>query len=198
MCVMSGCRKAFVFSLDAFIALSLILITIHSLLMLISTPKGYYTSFEQAYDLAKDSLIVLEHANYSGGQSYLDKIGACYVDAGSMDGDIIDIMHDHVDPLIPEQFGYRFDYYNTETEKWGMIYDTKNDSESTHNNETRKLRATAQTLAIGYVEGDEPKPGADFFGYMHCDGTMTVCEPPLSNYEAGDAYVGLIRITVYI
>ena len=202
MCVMLGFRKAFVFSLDAFIALSLILITIHALLMLVSMPKGYYTSFEQAYDLAKDTLAVLEHANYSESQSYLDYIDSRYIHGGPMDGNVVDLMRAHVDPLIPEQFGYRFDYKNITSGQWEMIYDTKDDinhpSEHKHNNETRKLGATAQSLAIGYMENGKPGPRDNPFGYICCTGNSTVCDPVTSNYNAGEVYMGLIRITVYI
>jgi hypothetical protein len=197
---MLGFRKAFVFSLDAFIALSLILITIHALLMLVSMPKGYYTSFEQAYDLAKDTLAVLEHANYSESQSYLDYISSRYIHGGSMDGNVVDVMRVHVDPLIPEQFGYRFDYKNITSGQWEMIYDTKNDinhpSEHKHNNETRKLGATAQSLAVGYSVS--PDIGQSPYRYICCGGGNTVCNVTTSNYNAGDVYMGLIRITVYI
>lgn len=214
-----GFRKAFVFSLDAFIALSLILITIHALLMMISMPKGYYTSFEQAYDLAKDTLRSLGNVNYTaaggGGygtmgvcstdQTYLDCIASLYLDDKKIgttpweDSRITtDVMQEHVDPLIPNQFGYRFDFYNMTSKEWSEIYDTKDDNskDPKRNNETRKLSASAQTLAVGYSV--PINIGEDLYGYVCCGGGLNVCNTTISTYDPGEVYMGLIRMTVYI
>ncbi len=179
-------RKAFIFSLDAFVALSVILVTIYALFALVSTPKPYYTSFEQTYDFARDTLIALEHSEDATFGNALSSIAS---------GDNYYI-HFYVDPVIPNQYGYRFEFYNTTSEEWRVIYDTATDPDTMHNKEYRKLKASAQTIVFSDVPGS---PASDNpFGYLSCSGDMTPCDMPDSFFDEGDSAVGIIRMTVYI
>ena len=47
--------RGFVFSLDAFVAFVLIMITVNLLIFTIGTPKPYYTELESAHILAHDT-----------------------------------------------------------------------------------------------------------------------------------------------
>ena len=51
--------RGFIFSLDAFVAFVLTMLTIGLLIFTISTPKAFYPSLEQAHVLAHDTLFAL-------------------------------------------------------------------------------------------------------------------------------------------
>jgi len=184
-------RKAFIFSLDAFVALSVILVTIYALFALVSTPKPYYTSFEQTYDFARDTLIALEHSNDRVYGNMLSKIALSH--------DRQTIM-DYVDPVIPTQYGYRFEFYNaTNTEHpWTTIYDTATDNlpDQLHNKEYRKMKASAQTIVFSNVPGSPSDENP--FGYISCHNDSTPCDMPPMLFDEGDRAIGIIRLTVYI
>ena len=180
-------RKAFIFSLDAFVALSVILVTIYALFALVSTPKPYYTSFEQTYDFSRDTLIALEHSDDAQYGNMLSAVAAGRESTIEL----------YVDPAIPKQYGYRFEFYNTTSEEWHVIYDTATDSaDPLRNREYRKMKASAQTIVFSDVPGSPSDE--NLFGYISCDGDATPCDMPEPLFDPGDSAIGIIRLTVYI
>ncbi|MFA5106328.1 MAG: hypothetical protein WC506_05205 [Candidatus Micrarchaeia archaeon] len=198
-----GNAKGFIFSLDSFIALSLVLVSIYSLFVLVSVPKTFYNSHLQAYDLARDSLNSLGNLQYNStspseqgysdkGYSYLERIG---INMGIGQYSSGNITKQALDPIIPVQYGYRLDAYSISQSKWVTIYDTANDTTTQHNRVYRKLSATAQSLAAGYRTPPSPT------GLPDCGKVQNqfICASnPGIIFEEGDVFVSVIRLTVYI
>lgn len=200
-------RKAFVFSLDSFMAFSLVLITIYSLLVMVNLPKGYYSTLEQSYDLAKDTLTVLEHSKYptSGtGETYMQRLHHAYAQSGTAD---MGIARDTVGAIIPVQWGYIIEYSSGDTPGvWSTVYDTRNDlsSQNHHSNvKFRKVQSSATTIVSSYKK--TPNTGTSPYCYLTLIGLpagQTTCDTPCdvlntTSNDAGDSDIGLIRITVF-
>ncbi|MDD2655689.1 MAG: hypothetical protein PHQ80_03410 [Candidatus ainarchaeum sp.] len=190
------CRRAFVFSLDSFVAFTLIVAALYTLVFFSTVPSAYYSALTQANYLAKDSLVALATTTYGGedssGQTYLDLIlsrgaGPARLYAGEM---------------IPDQFGYKLeiaDYAEGGEEDWTVIYSTATDDDpllNTHKREYHKLKATAQALYLVVLK--ERDIGESPYGYITCYGDSTVCDLPLPyEYEAGDVALKLVKLTVF-
>lgn len=196
-------KKGFIFSIDAFISFTIILVLIHSLVFIATIPSSYYSSLMQANYLAQDSLDALANANMSkmyglpGDETVLE-----YLMKNRQDEDVI---RGHIGALIPVQYGYRLELWNSSTNSWTEIYDTKNYSisDDPHNKLYRKLKVSAYSLSLGT---DIERGGKDSpFCYITCNSTKygnygncpTQCDKPKSLYEKGSAILGLLRLTVY-
>ncbi len=199
--------RGFIFSLDSFIALSLILVSIYSLFVMVSVPKTFYNSHMQAYDIARDSLNSLGNLDYASaadpdygnkGFSYLERIGINkYYGTSTNPLNSANIAKTALDPIIPLQYGYKIEVYDIQHSppQWVTIYDTANDTSTQHNRNYRKLSATAQALAAGYR--DAPKPGS-FVGCGTVQSDFICAANPGIVFEEGDVFVSVIRLTVYI
>ncbi len=205
-------QRGFIFSLDSFIALSLILVSIYSLFILVSVPKTFYNSHLQAYDIARDSINSLGNLEYVTtnlkykGLSYLERIAintqpGVYASPESSGY----ITKDALDPVIPLQYGYKVEAYDIKNSRWDTIYDTANDTTTQHNRNYRKLSATAQSLVAGYKAVPTPSGLADCgsaqSGIDQKDlvGDNFICDPnPNIAFKEGDVFVSVVRITVYI
>ncbi len=206
--------KAFIFSLDSFVAFILTVAALYSLLFFSTVPSAYYSSLMQANYLAKDTLLTLATTQCTAnedckGMTYLDYIldrlkngesqaAREYIGRG--------ISSTSKDSLIPEQFGYKIevlrsdgtwsnssDFALTEDVPYAY-YDTKLDPESANKKEYNKLKAAAHILFFDYSKGSEPK---DPYKYITCTGNQTICDVPHSEYEFGNANMQVVRFTVY-
>ena len=220
-----GTRKAFVFSLDSFVAFVLTVAALYSLLFFATVPSAYYSSLMQADYLAKDTLLALATTVVGEndlicdeGQTYLACVIEDDVAARNYIGSDIALGEYHRSALVPSQFGYKLevmeydeleggeiDYYDGE---WAEVYNTATDSDSANKKQYHKLKAAAHALYIGY---DSPPEGADSspLKYMTCSGDYTICEWPEpfvyypeydhpSNWAIiGDADAYVVRLTVY-
>lgn len=203
--------KAFIFSIDAFVAFTLVLVVLHSLVFLASIPSSYYGAMQQANYLARDTLNALVAANSSSianavsvpddhlaAKTLLDQIVGLSTPAGSANG----LINLTIGAQIPDQYGYSLELWDSGTQNWSTIYDTADHPEDSHNKAYAKLKSTAYAIYFGYVDSGRyanPTP----FCYMTCNGgdyglcDKTLCDEPKSLYKAGDAALGLVRMTVY-
>jgi hypothetical protein len=186
-------RQAFIFSLDAFVAFTLIMLTINSLIASVSMPRGYYASLEQAYDSAKDTMQSLSKTTDSpSNPSYLEQIASSSGSAGPL-------IRRTADKMIPQQFGYRFEKYYLGQRTTNILYDSAWAPPADARNHTyTKLKVSYDTLVTSY--GVHPNPGASPWCYLHCgDGSCdrVPCDPPIMNFSAGEMQISVIRLTVY-
>ncbi|MEW5996230.1 MAG: hypothetical protein AB1657_01400 [Candidatus Micrarchaeota archaeon] len=183
-----GSRKAFIFSLDSFVAFTLTVAAIYTLIFFSTVPSAYYSSLMQANYLAKDTLLALATTSFDEEQAYLDYI------IGELPENRAPARK-YAGALIPAQFGYRLETWDEEAGSWTLMYDTADDPASKNKKEYHKLKATAQSL---YLVVDEPRdPGSSPYGYITCSGPYTVCGTPPYEYETGDVSLQLVRLTVY-
>ncbi len=187
-------KKAFVFSLDAFVAFTLIVASLYTLVFFSTVPSAYYSALMQANFLAKDSMLALSTTEYENGQTYLDYILE-ELRAGNQEP-----TYNYLGALIPEQFGYSLATCGDgapEGCEWETLYDTAVDYDPYgHKTTYDKLRATAQSL---YIVVDAARDKAESpYGYITCRGNYTVCDLPLPfEYEEGEVSLKLVRLTVY-
>lgn len=212
--------KAFIFSLDSFVAFILTVAALYSLLFFSTVPSAYYSSLMQANYLAKDTLLTLATTQCTDkpeceGMTYLDYI------LQELEGGLNDQAHggeparEYIgratyssgkDALIPEQFGYKIEVMRLDGE-WSnysdlalteensyAYYDTRLDEYSANKKEYNKLKAAAHILFFGYSEVD---PAENPYSYITCDGGQILCDTPVSDYEFGDANMEVVRFTVY-
>ncbi len=177
--------RGFVFSLDAFVAFVLIMITVNLLIFTIGTPKPYYTELESAHILAHDTLQVLATSGdiptgTAPAQTYLERILRDY----SLAPDIMRRVAGGNDncapngcrPIIPKGYGYMLQYLNLDSvqqpgtpEDWKMIYDAGNDTGSDrYGMNYTKLQASATTFLSLYLF--RPMPGESPFCHAKCTG----------------------------
>jgi hypothetical protein len=189
-------RKAFVFSLDSFVAFTLVVAALYTLVFFSTVPSAYYSTLTQANYLAKDTLVALMTTTYDGegssGQTYLDLIIEGSPDAARK----------YSGSMVPEQFGYKLetaDYVAGGEPEWAEVYSTATDTDTQqnkHKREYHKLKATAQALYLAAT--NERNIGESPYGYITCYGDSTVCDLPLPyEYEAGDYALKLVRLTVF-
>ena len=207
--------KGFIFSLDAFVAFSLIMITISMLIFTIGTPKPYYDSLEQAQQLAHDTLQVLATSTDSASSgTYLEQLLGNSVDRGSImrkvaGGDSA------YNGIIPKSYGFELEKYEFSSGSWLPIYNSAIDPSSDRKGKTfTKIQASATTFASLYEGDDTPRPGESPFCYLSCRGyngidnngnpvydvpcNTTPCTGPgLSNFLQGSNTVTIARLTVY-
>ncbi len=183
-------RRGFVFSLDAFVAFSLALVAIYSLIYFASVPYAYYSSLLQAHHLAKDTLMALSLSDSPiDGISKLDYI-AIYLPQGSKE----EITKGYVGALIPNQFGYRFEM-SADGKTWDNIYDTSTEPEDPHKKSKDKLSVTTQTISFEYT-GEKKLPESPYH-YISCGGEYDLCNPTESAYTRNEAGMYLIRLTIF-
>lgn len=199
----------FIFSLDAFVAFTLIMVTVGMLIFIIGTPKPFYPELEQAHQLAHDTLQALAtSSDVAGGQTYLEQIigdsskakPILYKIAGG---------NDTYPGLIPKGFGYKLERYNFASGSWVEIYDAGKDCSSSSPSDRcgknfTKLRASAAVFASFYEI--KPEPGQSPYCYLSCFGypnqnqdvCKTVpCNVSKSNMQIGNHSIQLIRLVVY-
>lgn len=199
--------KAFIFSLDAFVAFTLILVVLHALIFLAAVPSSYYTGLMQVNYLARDSLNSLASADaskvlcdYADQECLTFYSGKTLLDYVVSNKDDPDVIRARVGALIPNQFGYRLELLSSDGVV-SLIYDTNKFSNDPHNKFYHKLKASAHSIYFGYT--DEGRRGLDNpYCYMTCNPAKypdcpNVCDAPKSRYQIGDAALGLIRLTVY-
>ncbi len=202
--------KAFVFSLDAFVAFVLTVAALYSLLFFSTVPSAYYSSLMQANYLAKDTLLTLattivpeDDPICTSGESYLSCVVTSDVAARTYIGSAISTSYEegiyNPSALVPAQFGYKLERINFDagsdeidlyTQEWTPIYNTADDPHSANKKEYNKLKAASHALYFGYVNppvGWEEPP----LQYMTCSGEDTICSWPepfvyYYEYDEGD------------
>ncbi|MCX8174788.1 MAG: hypothetical protein N3E51_01120 [Candidatus Micrarchaeota archaeon] len=217
-------KEGFIFSLDAFVAFTLIMMTIGLLIFTIGTPKPYYPSLEQTHQLAHDTLRVLATSSDSpSNPTYLEQIigrsglpvnEIMYRVAGgretSAEGGGV-----RYRPIIPKGYGFRLETYEfgafpSEKQRWVVLYDSSEDVLSDrYGKKFSKVQASA--TAFGSIYAVAPFQGKSPFCYLSCNGfdpsnppsynlvpcNATPCDFPISNFMAGKNTIQLVRFVVY-
>lgn len=164
--------RAFIFSLDAFVAFMVALVAIYSLIFFSSVPSAYYSMLTQAHYLSRDTLLALSTTACTGSMS-----GSCFTHSSSVLDNLASmrvssarksaIAQDTVGAMIPNQFGYRLEV-SRDDGSWEPIYDTAVQNDG-HANKSKKLTVTTQVFTFGY-SNTLIKPNASVFHYLSCDG----------------------------
>jgi len=204
--------RAFVFSLDSFVAFSLILLSIQSMLVISSIPSGYSRSLLQAQYLAKDTLQTLSTLpSNKPQQTLLDFTIEQGLRSSSLHSS--DQVITTTNSLIPYPYSYAYHFYHPQTKSWIELYNASKDNPETdiHYNVTYwRVQAPAHMLVVGY--SDAPKKGDSPFCNVVCKGydfrydkytppeycTQVPCNvTPESTYDPGNLSVGILRLTVW-
>ena len=170
--------RGFVFSLDAFVAFVLIMITINLLIFTIGTPKPYFAELESAHILAHDTLAVLSASGDAPSQTYLETILGNMGNKAQIDGIMRRVAGGDARyrSIIPGGYGYRLEYLDfgaaNGTEQWTPIYDAGTDGcgygSDRCGKSFTKLQASATTFLSAYDPA--PMPGESPFCYASCSG----------------------------
>lgn len=205
-------KAGFVFSLDAFVAFTLVIIAIQSLLVVSTTPSGYYNSLAQANYLAKDTLNSLYRVNIDGESIYAQSIQRTIGGNPSVTLEVIDA----TDELIPYPYSYAYDYYDYETDSWLLMYNAS-DNSTMPNSDPRfsqiqynRVHATSTLLFSDYYDEADPSQspycnvmckGYDTTTHSDTDSDSCMSVPclhqPNSTYDTGNFTVGLLRLHVW-
>jgi len=220
-------QRGFIFSLDAFVAFTLTMITISLLIFTIGTPKPYYHSLEQAHQLAHDTLQVLATSSDNSTQgTYLERVLSgsgsekneiMFKVAGGRENNLTNGSRAGYRPIIPKGYGYMLERYQFADDKWDVLYDSGDGGDSSTvkgctfgsdrcGRRFTKLSASATTFGSIYTL--LPAPGESPFCYLSCYGykwpgayespcNVTPCDAPKSNFIAGNNSIAIVRLTVY-
>jgi len=187
--------RAFIFSLDAFVAFTLALIAIYSLIFFSSVPSSYYYLLTQTHYLSRDVLLsisttscVSSEYDCSASGSILDNI----VDDDNLYRE--SLIEETIGEMIPPQFGYRVEISEDLGESWGMLYDTADHPGSGHATESKKISVSSQVITFGY-SAKVNKLVVSPYNYLSCSGRENYEEHSLAHGgdgEPGYADWGLI------
>ncbi|MBI2079912.1 hypothetical protein HYT84_04040 [Candidatus Micrarchaeota archaeon] len=186
--------KGFIFSLDAFVAFTLALLAIYTLIFFSSISYGHYSGLMQAHYLAKDSLAALSLSEMPGNEG-ISKLDYIVLNENYA------AIETYLDPLIPYQFGYYLETYDSLNDNWVEQYHSKVSPNPARNkNEKyRKLKTSSYALVFNYKNPKNAlQESPNQFGYLTCKGEVTQCNPPIPIYDKDDSGMTLIRLTVYI
>jgi hypothetical protein len=167
--------RAFIFSLDAFVAFTLALVAIYSLIFFSSVPSAYYYLLTQGHYLSRDILLSISTTKCAGAY------GICENSFGSVLDNIVSLndpnetshrtqlIKNTVGKMVPRQFGYAVELSGSEGTSWELIYDTKDDAMDQHAKSRKKLTVATQVITFGY-SGRVNKLIESPFNYITCSG----------------------------
>ena len=163
--------RAFIFSLDAFIAFTLALVAIYSLIFFSSVPSSYYYLLTQGHFLSRDVLMALSTTTCT------DDYGVCTVSGSLLDNIAFqenrtfqeNLVRNTVGNMVPNQFGYSVDISSDNGQSFAHIYDTADDPDDPHANRSKKLTISSQVIAFGY-SGKVHKLEQSPYNYLSCNG----------------------------
>lgn len=174
-------RKAFVFSIDAFVAFTLCMVALYSLVFFSGIPHTYYTNLMQANDLSKDVLTTfMDTPSPKEGQSTL--LGYLVLGGNS------EVAKGYLKELVPPQFGYSLEISN-DGENFNPVPGVNTYEEK----EYKKLKAISYALLFDFTS---PIISSNPFGYNTCSGTGKPCTMS-SHYEKGEFNVVIVRLIIY-
>ncbi|MDD5022814.1 MAG: hypothetical protein PHU63_01470 [Candidatus ainarchaeum sp.] len=176
-------KKAFVFSIDAFVAFSLALLALYSLVFFSAIPYNYYPSMMQAHTLAKDTLYTLSTTPSPNPDSEEQSALGYLVLIPNKDD-----AKEYLDTLIPKEFGYVLEAEESDG-SWTVIADTY-----LTKSYYKKIKTVSYTLLLDFKQvPDQENP----YGYNTCDGLGKPC-PTESTYEPGEFEIILVRLIIYV
>ncbi len=163
--------RAFIFSLDAFIAFTLALVAIYSLIFFSSVPSSYYYLLTQGHYLTRDVLMSLSTTPCS------DSYGICSSSGSLLDSIVSEdnvnfqknLIQNTVGEMVPDQFGYRMEVSSNNGGSWVVVYDTANEPADEHAKRSKKLTVSSQVISFGY-SGKVNKLNESPYNYLSCGG----------------------------
>jgi len=173
--------RAFIFSLDAFVAFTIALVAIYSLIFFSSVPSAYYYLLTQGHYLSRDTLQSLSTATCADAQ-----YGICLNPAASVLDNIVaedkrteaswesnqkTLVNNTVGTMIPKQFGYTLEISGDGGSSWGLVYDSGSEAGDPHlaKPAKKKLSVSTQILTFGY-SGTLTKLMNPPYNYNSCHG----------------------------
>ncbi len=205
--------RAFIFSLDAFVAFTLALIAIYSLIFFSSIPSSYYYLLTQGHYLSRDVLMALSTTTCappydcsSQGASLLDNIASPQTDPYLRSN----LVQNTVGKMIPDQFGYTIESVDVQGQQVA-IYDTATAKDDAHAKERKKLSISSQVMTFGY-SSTYSKPSASIYNYLSCNaggtgiGGLITCGLGGNTNPTGSdgkemvpsANVKIVKLTIFI
>ncbi len=165
--------RAFIFSLDAFVAFTLALVAIYCLIFFSSVPSAYYYLLTQGHYLSRDILLSLSTTQCT------DDYGTCKADGSLLDNIVAqdnaalrrDRVRNTAGVMVPQQFGYTVELSEDEGGSWAVVYDTADytPAEDPHAKRSKKLTVATQVMTFGYG-GKVFKLQTSPYNYLSCEG----------------------------
>ncbi len=168
--------RAFIFSLDAFVAFTLALMAIYSLIFFSSVPSAYYFLLTQGHYLSRDTLLSLSltacTADYgpcrSTGGSILDNIVA--ENTQDWVANRQSLVQSTIGVMVPSQFGYALEVSGDGGNSWDLVYDTSASNDPQHmTGKNRRLSVASEIITFGY-SGAVSKLKTSPYDYYSCRG----------------------------
>lgn len=144
--------RAFIFSLDAFVAFTLALVAIYSLIFFSSIPSAYYYLLTQGHYLSRDVLLSMSTTEC------ISEYGVCPAEGSVIDNIVAqhnpslrkNIIQNTAGELVPDQFGYIMELSEDEGQTWSVMYDTASEPSDTHAKRSKKLMVATQVMTFGF------------------------------------------------
>jgi hypothetical protein len=168
--------RAFIFSLDAFVAFTLALVAIYSLIFFSSVPSAYYFLLTQGHYLSRDTLLSLSLT------ACTSDYGSCISPGGSILDNIVaeakppwvfnqkDLVKSTVGRMIPQQFGYTLEISGNGGGSWDLVYDTSSSGDPQHvTGKNRRFTVASQIITFDY-SAQVNKLKSSPYVYASCQG----------------------------
>ena len=167
--------RAFIFSLDAFVAFTLALIAIYSLIFFSSIPSSYYYLLTQGHFLSRDTLLTMSttfcNLDY-GCENYAGSHLIDYLVTNSRDQK--SFVQKTIGTMIPNHFGYSVEYADgSNLNRWISIYDTSTEQSDTHAKTSKRISVSSQIPVFRY-SAPLKKTSISPFRYLTCNGDSTI------------------------
>jgi hypothetical protein len=210
--------RAFIFSLDAFVAFTLALIAIYSLIFFSSVPSSYYYLLTQGHYLSRDVLMALSTTPCSNVDYLCTSEGASLLDNIASQGDMNlrkNLVQSTVGRMVPVQFGYTLEAVGPEGGR-ETVYDTAIDDAllppaRQHATARKKLSISSEVMTFGY-SSTFSKPYSSVYNYLTCNpggtglGGLVTCGEGANKNPTGisgadlvpSATVKILRLTIFI
>jgi len=206
--------RAFIFSLDAFVAFTLALLAIYSLIFFSSVPSSYYYLLTQGHYLSRDVLMALSTTTCTNdyGMECTTPTGSLLDNVVSQDSPELRkvLISNTVGKMVPDQFGYVMEMRDDGAQDWTVVYDTAQTdmrvNDDLHATSSKKLTVSSQIIAFGY-SSPLTKPQNSTYKYLSCGDDnsplLTCGESGKTNPSTGGDLVPsfdvkVVRLTVFI
>lgn len=198
--------RAFIFSLDAFVAFMVALIAIYSLIFFSSIPSSYYYLLTQGHYLTRDILLALSTTECNPGVYSCAVTGSLLDSIVAEDNEVLrnNLIQSTIGDMVPDEFGYMLEVSGNEGESWSEIYDTRDIQGEEHKGKGKKMFVSSQVMTFGY-RGELGKQDFSKYGYLTCSGDILITcgedallEPEQRGDAVPDIETVLLKFTVFI
>ncbi|MGV8084726.1 MAG: hypothetical protein ACP5N9_00555 [Candidatus Bilamarchaeum sp.] len=157
--------RAFIFSLDAFVAFALALVAIYSLIFFSSVPSSYYFLLTQAHYLSRDTLLSLSTTPciyYTTSLGCSNPQSSVIENIAFNSNPVVsaNIADSTLRSMIPSQFGYSLEGSSDGGQTWNTITHTADKSK-------KKVSVSSSVLTYGYT-GIYNLPNSSTYSYWSC------------------------------